>query len=108
MDREGKVATTKILADEPNMSTSDISVYLNLAEEAILARLYPIRRPVLEEGQSLSIPTEYDMLQCRLASRYILRRGGEGEVTHNENGINRSYDSANDEDLLMEVVQVAR
>lgn len=30
----------------------------------------------------------------------IARRGGEGEIAHNENGINRSYGTVNDEDIL--------
>ena len=105
MEQNAKIATTKLLASETTMSDSDVSVYLTLAEESILSRLYPIKRPTLEQGESLTVPPEYEMLQCRLASRYIVRRGGEGEEVHNENGINRSYGSVNDEDLLMEVVQ---
>ena len=54
------------------------------------------------------MPAEYEMLQCELAARYFFRRGGEGEITHSENGISRGYGSVNDEDLLMEVIQVAR
>lgn len=80
-----------------------LDVYLADAENAILNRMYPFRRLDTD-----TIPPMYEMLQCKLAARYILRRGGEGEISHNENGINRTYGSVNDEDLLSEVMQVIR
>ena len=30
----------------------------------------------------------------------IARRGGEGEISHSENGISRTYGSVDDEDIL--------
>ena len=48
------------------------------------------------------------MLQVKLAVRYFLRRGGEGETRHSENGIDRTYGSVNDEDLLSEVTSFAK
>lgn len=81
--------------------TQDIvTLYLADAKEAILRRIYGTR-----EIPSTDIPQRYEMLQCKLASRYILRRGAEGEILHSENGINRTYKSVNDEDLLCEVMQ---
>ena len=80
-----------------------LDVYLADAENAILNRMHPFARMETD-----TIPPMYEMLQCKLATRYILRRGGEGEISHNENGINRTYGSVNDEDLLSEVMQVIR
>lgn len=96
------VVRTYIGAD-PNATDALISVYLDDAEEAILNRRFPFGIP---DGES--IPSCYERLQCRLAARYILRRGAEGEDGHNEDGVNRSYGSVNDEDLLMEVIQIAK
>lgn len=90
---------------EPDIEASDalINAYLDDAAEAILLRRYPFGVP-----EGAYVPHEYSRIQCRLAARYILRRGAEGEDVHNEDGIHRSYASVNDEDLLMEVIQVAK
>lgn len=90
---------------EPDIEATDaqIAVYLEDAAEAILLRRYPFGLPEVAE-----VPKEYEKLQCRLAARYLLRRGADGEKAHNEDGVNRTYGSVNDEDLLMEVIQIAK
>ena len=75
-----------------------VGVYLDDAKAAILRRLYPFGTI-----QYADIPDIYEMLWCKLATRYFLRRGAEGEYIHDENGINRHCSSPNDEDLLQEV-----
>ena len=107
MTEAEKIATVKTLADDSTLTDTFVTTYLTKAEYAIRNRMYPFGLPK-ENGQEITfvVPAKYEMLQCELASRYILRRGGEGEISHNENGINRSYNSVNDEDLLMEVMQV--
>lgn len=106
-----KVTRVQILVDgDPEATENLIQIYLEDAMATIMHRVYPFRIPTVtdEDGNEteVSMPARYDNLQCKLASRYFLRRGVEGEKAHNENGINRTYDSVNDEDLLMEVVQV--
>lgn len=107
MTIEEKIATTKTLANETELSDDKITIYLTKAESAIRNRMYPFGLPKDNEGTEIPfvVPTKYEMLQCELACRYILRRGGEGEIRHGENGIERTYSSTNDEDLLMEVMQ---
>ena len=56
----------------------------------------------------MNFEPRYEMLQVKLATRYFLRRGGEGEIRHSENGIDRTYGSVNDEDLLMEITPFAK
>lgn len=95
-----KVDKVKILVNDSTISDEAILLYLSLAENKIMERCYPIRR----EGKTL--PSRYDYIQIELASRYIFRRGVEGQTSSSENGVSRGYGSVNDEDLLKEVVQV--
>ncbi len=104
-----KIATVKTLVNDSTLTDTFVTTYLNKAESAIRNRMYPFNLPIDKttgEPITFAVPAKYEMLQCELACRYILRRGAEGEETHNENGINRTYGSINDSDLLMEVMQV--
>ena len=99
-----KITMVKALIG-PDEDATDalVSVYLEDAKSAILRRRYPFGLPDNAELGSI-----YDMLQVKLAARYFLRRGGDGESRHSENGIDRTYGSVNDEDLLMEVTPFAK
>ena len=91
-----------LVENDPAATDAVVTVYLNDAESAILLRRYPFGAP---PNYDLSM---FDRLQCTLAARYFLRRGGQGEIAHSENGVNRTYGSVNDEDLLMEIPQIAK
>lgn len=100
-----KIAMVKALCpDFPKLNITDSGVesYLSAAEDAIMNRLYPLTRTA-----GATMPPIYDMLECKLAVRYILRAGAEGETVHAENGITRHYDSTDDIDLLNVVVPYA-
>ena len=118
MTEADKIANVRVLADEPDateMPDNTIAVYLEKAKRAIASRRYPFGIPYeTETVDGVEVTTQvdptlgYEMLQCELAGRYIQRKGAEGETSHNESGVNRSYGSVNDEDLLKEVMQVAK
>ncbi len=92
-----------LVENDPAATDALVSVLLEDAQSAILRRLYPFGIP----ESVTAVPSIYEMLQCKLAARYFLRRGAEGEYIHDENGINRHYASVNDEDLLSEVTSYA-
>ena len=73
------------------------------AEYDIMHRLDPLGVANLTE-----LPAKYDMLACKLAVRRFYKMGAEGETAHNENGVNRAYYSADDEDLLRAVMPYAK
>lgn len=105
MTEAEKITTVQTLVENDTAATDAVvTVYLKDAESAILRRLYPWGIP----ETATSVPSEYEMLQCKLAMRYFLKRGAEGEYIHDENGTNRHYGSVNDEDLLSEVVPYAK
>ncbi|MBQ1791318.1 MAG: hypothetical protein II008_14160 [Oscillospiraceae bacterium] len=99
-----KIETVTVLVDnDPEATPEVVRVYLLQAQQKILDRLYPLNREKYAGG----VPEEYDYLHCELTARRFLRRGAESELNHEENGINRSFGSVNDEDLLSRITPYA-
>ena len=71
---------------------------LESAKAVILSRRFPFGE------QPTEIEDKYKDLQIRIAVEMFNKRGAEGETAHSENGVSRSYASANvSEDLLKEI-----
>jgi hypothetical protein len=105
MNDAEKTAMVQTLVENDSEATAEIvAVYLALACNAMLERLFPY-----DSGKTAeNIPPRYDSLQCELAARYFLRRGGQGEISHEENGINRTYGTVDDEDILKRLTPFAK
>ena len=65
-----------------------IFVYLKIAAQKICRAAYPFDDTVDE------VPPKYDMIHVDATAYLINKRGAEGEITHNENGISRTYEDA--------------
>ena len=105
MTNAQKIATVKTLVESDPTATDDVvAVYLNLACNAMLERLFPYD-PNKGEGD---LPVRYEMTQCELAARMWFRRGGQAEISHEENGINRTWASADDDDILKRLTPFAK
>jgi hypothetical protein len=75
---------------------------LESAEAVILSRRYPFGE------QPEKLEKKYEDLQVRIAVELYNKRGVEGQTSHSENGVSRSYASANvSEDLLREITPKA-
>ena len=104
MNDTEKITTVQTLVENDERATDSlVTVYLSNAEATILRRLYPFGIP-----EGATVPPIYEFSQCELAARYFLRRGAQGETAHSEDGVNRTYGSPNDEDILREVMPFAR
>lgn len=76
-----------------------LSTYLSLAADKILNRLYPY------DTSKTEIPDRYVRTQISIACYLLGKRGAEGETAHKENGIDRTYASADvPEDMLKDIV----
>ena len=76
-----------------------LEAYLSIAAEAILNRLYPFNKTETE------VPEKYTLTQVNIAIYMLNKRGAEGETRHNENGIDRTYESANiPESMLKDII----
>lgn len=63
-----------------------LSTYLLLAKNVVLQRAYPFGDGTEE------VPEKYKSTQVEIAAYMLNKRGAEGEVTHSENGVSRTYE----------------
>lgn len=85
-------------------NTNDIELedILESAKAVILSRRFPFGE------QPAEIEDKYKDLQIRIAVEMFSKRGAEGETSHSENGVSRSYASASvSEELLREITPKA-
>jgi hypothetical protein len=105
MTEAQKITMVQTLVESDPMATAEaVAVYLNLACNTMLERLFPYDPTKTAEN----IPERYDTIQCELAARYWLRRGGQGEINHEENGVNRQYGTTDDDDILKRLTPFAK
>ena len=76
-----------------------LEAYLAIAAEAVLNRLYPFDKKKAE------VPDKYARTQVNIAVYLLNKRGAEGELQHNENGIDRTYESGDiPESMLKDII----
>lgn len=86
-------------ANEGEWVEDTLLSYLKIAGNKILNRAYPYDDTVTE------VPSRYGYLQCEIAAYLLNKRGAEGQLSHGENGISRTYESADvPESMLKEVI----
>lgn len=77
-----------------------LSAYLTEAKDAIMNRAYPFGVP-----EETDFPAKYEILACKIAIEQLDKRGAEGQLSHSENGISRTYANGYiTSDLLQTVV----
>lgn len=80
-----------------------LSTYLAVSADKVLQRVYPFGAPA-----GSIVPSKYDVIQVQIAAYLINKRGAEGETSHSENGISRSYEDGDvPPTLLREIVPFA-
>jgi hypothetical protein len=71
----------------PDTDTEEVlGSMISLAEAMVLDRMYPFGYP-----DGTVVPARYEQIQIQLAVELYGRRGAEGQTSHSENGINRSW-----------------
>lgn len=100
MQESEKIAMVKSMTGESDEGT--VSAYLGLAGNKICRRAYPFDPTVTE------VPEQYGLLQVEIAVYLLNKRGGEGELSHSENGISRSYENGDvPESMMRQIVPMA-
>ena len=78
-----------------------LSTYLSFAGDAIINRAFPYAK----DDEELEVPRKYQLLQVQIAAFLLDKRGAEGQVRHDENGISRTFASADiPDDMLSQIV----
>ena len=97
-----KLAMLRVIVGQPNegdWSDDVLFSYLNIAGLKIINKAFPYNEDIIE------VPRRYGYLQCEIAAYMLNKRGAEGEVSHSENGISRTYESADvPESMLNSVI----
>lgn len=87
MDNSEKLARLKILIPEEK-NEEILTLYLDFALDIILSKRFPFG------NESKQLEPKYHNLQLQIAVELYNKRGAEGENSHSENGISRSYENA--------------
>ena len=88
MTEQEKLELLKVMLGDSTESTIVLSTYLKIAGDKIINKAYPYSNDITE------VPKRYNILQCEIAAYLINKRGAEGQTSHSENGIVRSYENA--------------
>ena len=75
-----------------------LSTYLTLAGRKVLAKAYPYQNDVTE------VPAQYAYLQVEIAAYMLNKRGAEGQTSHSENGVSRSYENGDVPSSMLKAV----
>ena len=101
MTMDDKIDMLRRMFGEDDTDRGVLEVYLELAAQKILNRMYPYK----ENYDGLEVPDRYTAVQLKIANYMINKIGAEGQIQHIENGIHRNYGSADVPDgMLQDVV----
>lgn len=82
-----------------------LAAYLGSARSLVLLT----RHPFSQDPDAERWEPRYDALQCDIAADLYSRRGAEGELSHSENGVDRTWASAGvSSHLLSRIVPLGR
>jgi hypothetical protein len=100
MTNEEKLTMLRVMIDTDSEDWSDniLLTYLKIAGRKIIDRAYPYDETVE------NVPKRYEILQCEIAAYLLNKRGAEGETSHSENGISRSYENADIPESMLDVI----
>lgn len=102
MTNDEKIKRLAVLISPDTADTELLSVLVEQSEGIVLNRRYPFGVP-----EGTTVPALYETIQLRIAVELFSKMGAEGQVAHNENGINRTYEAADvSPSLLKHIVPV--
>ena len=102
MTNEEKITRLAVLISPDTANTELLMVLVEQAEGIVLNRRYPLGVP-----ENAIVPKAYEHIQLQIAVELFSKMGAEGQTSHSENGINRTYEAADvSPSLLRKIVPV--
>ncbi len=98
MTNEEKLEQMRVQMGE-NFGDNVLVVYLRQAKQLILNKRFPYG------DQPTEVENRYEQLQIELAISLFNERGAEGQKSHNENGVSRSWRTK--DEIMHDVVPYA-
>ena len=89
MTIEEKLARLEALISPDKADSQLLLNLLKQAEGIVLNRRFPFGPP-----ENAVMPARYEQVQIQIAVELFSKMGAEGQISHDENGIKRTYESA--------------
>ena len=96
MTNEEKITALAALISPDTADEALLATYITLSEGVVLNRRYPFGPPT-----GAKVPSQYEHIQLQIALELFSKRGAEGQIEHDENGIARKYESADISQTLL-------
>lgn len=96
MTNEEKIRQLAALISPDTADEGLLSQLITLSEGIVLNRRYPFGAPT-----EAKVPSQYEHIQLMIALELFAKRGAEGQIEHDENGIARKYESSSVSDSLL-------
>jgi hypothetical protein len=101
MTREEKAVLVAEMLLPDVVDDASLLPYIDISGEIILNKRYPFGFP-----DGTEVPAKYEATQCQIAICLWNQRGAEGQSSHSENGINRTWAELTSSPLLEYITPV--
>lgn len=102
MTNEEKITRLSVLISPDTATDELLAVLIAQAEGIVLNRRYPFGIP-----EGATVPKAYEHIQLQMALELFSKMGAEGQTVHDENGIKRTFESADvSPSLLSRIIPV--
>lgn len=81
-----KITALQALISPDTDSDAVLGAMISAAEALVLNRMYPFGYP-----DDTKVPARYEQIQLQLAVELYSKRGAEGQSSHSENGVSRTW-----------------
>lgn len=98
MTNSEKALKVAALLKPDEVSEADLLPFIELSETIVLNRLFPYN------PEAFTVPNRYEGIQCQIALDLWNKRGAEGQTSHAENGISRTWASSHVSPSLLKLI----
>ena len=96
MTREEMIGKLVVLISPDKASDELLADLLSMAEGIVLNRRYPFGPP-----EGATVPKAYEHIQLKIAVELFTKMGAEGQTSHEENGVKRTYEAGDVSNSLL-------